>query len=162
MRRLLQGGFVLPVLLLGGCGGLNFKEFTPPEGGFTVLMPGTPEKKTIPILDMTMIGYGVNVKNGAYAVGFMDMPAGRPFSLDGALQGIVNQHKGKVLSQSKFTMEGSSGTEFEIESSDPKGYVSGRMIVVRGRFYEILAMGTKARLSNTDVRKYLDSFKLTK
>jgi hypothetical protein len=68
----------------------------------------------------------------------------------------------QALSEKEYTFEGSTGREFEIETGKPKGYVSGRVIVLNGRFYEMFAMGTNARLSNSDVRKFLDSFKLKK
>jgi hypothetical protein len=40
--------------------------------------------------------------------------------------------------------------------------VSGRVFIINGRFYELLAMETHARLANADVQKSLKSFKLTK
>src|SRR4051794_36985619 len=77
----------------------RFQEFAPPEGRFTVLMPGTPERKDLKVLDLTCVGYGLNVNNGAYAVGYLDLPRGRSFSKDGAVQGICSEHQGKVLSK---------------------------------------------------------------
>jgi hypothetical protein len=97
MRRLIL--LAMPVVLLSsaGCGSLDFKEFSPPEGKFTILMPGTPEKKSQALQGFTLVMYGVNVRNGAYAVGYADIPPGTPFSLPGAGQGVSNSHQGKVL-----------------------------------------------------------------
>src|SRR5262249_457403 len=161
MRRLIQGTLAAVVLMLAGCNKLNFKEFTSEEGKFSILMPGDPERKTQRIRGLEMVMYGMNVKNGAYVVGYMDAP-GRPLSLDGAIQNVTNEHNGKISSTKDFTLEGYTGKEFEIESKEPKGYISGRVIVVKDRLYTFQAAGTNAKLSNSDVRKFLDSFKLLK
>jgi hypothetical protein len=157
MRRLIQGTLAAVVLMLGGCNKLNFKEFTSQDGKFSILMPGDPEKKTQKILKIDLVMYGKNVRNGAYAVGYADIPPGQSFSLDGAIQGVSASHSGKVSSTKDFTLEGSTGKEFEVESGSPKGYISGRVIVINGRFYQFFAAGSNAKLSNSDVRKFLDS-----
>jgi len=82
-------------------------------------------------------------------------------SLSGAVSSAAS-HDGKILSTKDFTLEGTTGKEFEIESKEPKGYISGRVIFIKDRFYQFFAMGTNAKLSNSDVRKFLDSFKLIK
>lgn len=147
---------------LSGCGGVEFKEFTSPEGKFSILMPANPEKKTQDVLGQTMVAYGKNVRNGAYVVGYFDVPAGVPVSLPGAAQGAANTAAGKVTTEREFTFEGNKGLEFEAETTKPKGYVSGRVIVINNRFYQLLAMGNNARLTDGDVQKFLTSFKLTK
>jgi hypothetical protein len=162
MRRLVQGFLALALLAAAGCGTPEFKPFNSEEGRFTVLMPGEPQRKEMSVMKLKCIGFGVKVWGGAYAVGFMDIPPGTPFSLDGAVQGLTRHHEGKVLSNKSFSLAGSVGKEFEIESAKPKGYVSGRVIRYRTRFYQVLAMGTDARLTNSDVRKYLDSFDITR
>jgi hypothetical protein len=150
------------LLPLVGCNKVDFKEFSSSEGKFTILMPADPEKKTQTVMGMTVVMYGKNVNKGAYAVGYADIPAGRPISLPGAVQGIAGSHDGKVLSENDYTIEGSTGKEFEIETGKPKGYVSGRVILINNRFYQMFAMGTNARLASSDVQKFLNSFKLTK
>jgi hypothetical protein len=160
MRRVTTGAVALVLFALAGCGSLEFQEFTPAEGGFTVLMPGKPERKESFILGTKFVAYGLNVRNGGYAAGFGELRPGQPISLEGAIQNVTNQHQGKILSNKEFTLGGSTGKEFESEVTKPRGYVSGRVIVVGNRFYQVLAVGTNARLSNPDVRKFLDSFKL--
>jgi hypothetical protein len=162
MRYLPCFPVALILLTAVGCGKPEFKEFKSSDGGFSVLMPGNPEKKEIPVMDLKTTAYGVNVRNGAYAVGYMDVPPGRPISLDGAIKGISTQHQGTVQTTKDFTLGGSTGKEFEVQTKQPQGYASGRVIVVGNRFYQVLAMGTNARLSDPDVRKFLDSFKLVK
>src|SRR5262245_46720368 len=162
MRRLILGALGLAVLTLASCNKLNFKEFTSQEGKFSILMPGEPERKSQRILNIELVMYGLDVRNGAYAAGYADLPRGQSFSLDGAIQGVAGTHDGKILSTKDFTLEGSTGKEFEVESSKPKGYISGRVIVINHRFYQFFAAGNNARLSNSDVRNFLDSFRIIK
>src|SRR5438093_1125700 len=88
MRRSIQGALAAAVLVLAGCNKLDFKEFTSKEGKFSILMPGEPERKTTKIFNIDLVMYGIDVRNGAYAVGYADFPPGTPLSLDGAVQGI--------------------------------------------------------------------------
>src|SRR5262249_6073193 len=108
------------------------------------------------------IAYGKNVRGGAYAVGYFDVAPGRPVSLPGAAKGAASSHEGKVTIERDYTFEGATGLEFEAETAKPKGYVSGRVIVINNRFYQLLAIGSKARLTDPEVQKFLTSFKLVK
>lgn len=163
MRRSLIIIAFLVLLPSGGCQKLKFTEFSPSGGRFSILMPGTPQEQKQKAMGMTVVMYGVNVKNGAYAAGYADLPPGLPANLSGAVQGAANSHgTGKVLSEKDFSLAGETGKEFEAEISQPKGFISGRVIVVKGRLFQALAIGTNARLSNSDVRKFLDSFQITK
>jgi hypothetical protein len=67
-----------------------------------------------------------------------------------------------VTSLKDFTLDGVTGKEFEAEITKPKGYIAGRVIVVNNRLYQVFAIGTNARLTDGDARKFLDSFKFTK
>lgn len=148
--------------LVPGCGKTEFKEFTSPEGKFSILMPGDPERKTQDLLGKQLIFFSKNLRHGSYGVGFLDIPPGFPINLPGAAEGATNAHAGKVTLQREYTFEGTKGLEFEGETTKPKGYVSGRVIVLNNRFFQILALGSNARLSDPDVQKFLTSFQLMK
>jgi hypothetical protein len=162
MRKLSLFATAVLLLPLAGCSKVDFQEFTSPEGKFSILMPGTPEKKTQTTLGLTVVMFGKEVRNGAYAVGYADIPSGVPTSLSGAVQGIARSHNGKILSENDYLFEGTKGKEFEVEISKPKGFISGRVILINNRLYQMFAMGTNARLSDSDVQKFLKSFKLIK
>src|SRR5262245_27580611 len=81
--------------------------------------------------------------------------AGRPSPQPASVQQRFHEN----TLASRF-MEGTTGKEFEIKSTKPKGYVCGRVIVINNRLYEVFAGGTDARLTSPDVRKFLDPFKL--
>jgi len=161
--RLAPVTFFLVVVTTVGCGGSpNFTEFSSPEGKFTILMPGTPEKKTQDALGLKLVMYGANVRNGAYAAGYADIPPGTPVDLHGAVDGIAKGQAGKILSEKDVTVEGATAREFEVESTKPKGHVAGRVFVINNRLYQIFAAGSNLRLADADIQKFLDSFKLKK
>ena len=162
MRKWIPLTLAVLLLPLSGCNKLSFKEFSSPEGKFSVLMPGNPDKKTQSVEGLTVVGYGVEVRNGAFAVFYADIPPGRPFNLSGGIKGAVAPYGGSVLSEKDYTFEGATGKEFEADAKNPKGYLSGRMFVINNRWYQVVAMGGNARLSNSDVQTFLNSFKLLK
>jgi hypothetical protein len=159
MRKVLCAVLLLPIL---GCGRKpEFKEFSSPEGKFSILMPGNPEKKEQNVKGIKMVSYGVETKAWSYGVAYGDMLPNTTFSPSGAVQGIASVFQGKVLSEKDFTFEGATGKEFEIESTKPKGHVSGRIIVINNRIYQYFVGGNE-RLSGENVQKFLNSFKLIK
>jgi|SRR5262245_35466405 len=162
MRNLMLFATTVMLLPLAGCNRVEFQEFSSPEGKFSILMPGTPEKKTQTTMGMTVVMFGKDVRNGAYAVGYADIPRNVPTSLSGAVQGIARSHSGKILSEKDYMFEGTKGKEFEVEIPKPKGFISGRVILIKNRLYQMFAMGTNARLSDPDVQKFIKSFKLIK
>src|SRR5689334_13577203 len=111
MRKWIPLTLAALLLPLSGCNKLSFKEFAPPEGKFSILMPGTPDKKTQSVMGMTVVGYGVDVRNGAFAVFYADIPPGMPFDLSGGVKGAVNPYGGSVQSEKDYTFEGATGKE---------------------------------------------------
>jgi hypothetical protein len=149
------------LLLAVGCGS-SWKEFSSPEGKFTVSMPGTPKKQTQNQGGLTTNAFAVEVKNGAYLVSYSDLPPGTPFDYSAGIRAMATKYQGKVLSETDFTLDGNKGKAYEMEINQPKGFATGRIVVVNNRLYQTLAIGTNARASDPDVKKFLDSFKLTK
>jgi hypothetical protein len=90
------------------------------------------------------------------------LPNTDALNLDDAVKTIVKGHGGKVLSDRKLVFAGRSGHEFEAKTTKPHGYVSGRVMIVNGRYYAITAVGDHARLSNPEIMNFLQSFKSTK
>ena len=79
MRKLLLA-LGLFGLLLPGCAA-SFSEFSPPDGKFSILMPGTPEKKTKIAKGLKNITYGADAGNNAYSVSYADLPNDNPYDL---------------------------------------------------------------------------------
>jgi hypothetical protein len=153
------------IVLLTGCsrlfkGPFNWQTFTAPDGSFSVDLPGPLKKETRQQGPLTITMYGAEVRNGIFAAAVCDLPPGAPFDYDGGVRGIAASHAGKILTQSPWNIAGHVGRAFEIELTQPKGYASGRMVVVNGRLYQLLVMGAHFRESDAEVQKFFGSFRL--
>jgi hypothetical protein len=171
------GGGVILLAVVGGVGwavwrfagqlggGGEFKEFSPAGGNFTVLMPSASERKGLEILIQSLTAWEGSRGGVTYVVGYADDGGGwmvdRP-----TLESLYSQVSGR----GQFGVEGSdefgyyasgSWNERELRASDNSDYLSGRTWLAGGRFYVLFAYGKDARRSNPEVRRFLDSFKLT-
>lgn len=138
--------------------GLDWQEHQSAEGRFSVLMPpGTlkRESRTVDGVPLTM--EAMKTSDEVYSVVFGDVPAGQTFSLDKGVAGVSESLGGR-----SFRLEGGAHDwrDFEIEGTK-YGYASGRAVFTRGRVYLIVAMGADARLSSSQERRLVASFKLT-
>jgi hypothetical protein len=153
----------LGCLLSAGCvKPVEWKEYTSAEGRFSVLLPGTPKEGTRAQAGLTVKSYGVEVKNGAYAALYTDLPPGTPFDCSAAIRAMADNSQGQVLSETDFDLGGSKGKAFEVEVGRPRGHAAGRMVVVDGRLYQLIVMGADLRASDPDVQTFLGSFRLTR
>jgi len=139
----------------------EFKTFSPPGGRCSILLPGSPKTETQNILGMQTQFHVVERSRGSYGLAWADIPANLPFSLRGAVDGIARSVDGTASVHNSKSVGANGYIEFEIATGKPKGFASGRVMVVRGRFYQFFALGSDSSLSNPDVRKFIDSFKLT-
>ncbi len=156
---------VVPVLtfFVAGCGSAEWKEFSAPDGSFSVLLPGTPKSETRPQGPLSLTAHGVEVRNGAYMVSHCELPPGIAFDYSGSIRGMAGPWGGKILSETDVTVAGVRGRAFEMEVTKPqKGFATGRIVVIKGRLYQIFALGANMRANEPHVEKFLDSFKLTK
>jgi hypothetical protein len=65
----------------------------------------------------------------------------------------------QLVDQKKITVEGYPAREYSVTT--PKGPVRMRTILVKPRFYELMAGGAPDKVSDKDVQAFFDSFKLT-
>jgi hypothetical protein len=145
-------------------GGLVWREFLSAEGGFSILMPGTPttETHTAPNGKITRL-VQVEVPDGAFMVAQVDLGTDRPREASAVAQGLAKKYGGTVLTESEFTVGGTTGKEFELHVSQPrKGYLSARVVTVNSELYQLLVLGTHAHVKDPDVKKFFESFRLTK
>jgi hypothetical protein len=169
---LLVAGLVLGLLFLVAIGvavyfafgrSSSFTTFSPPGGRCSILMPGKPDSHDQKMLGMDLKVWMVEKSNSAWTVSWTDVPPGMPFDLRGVADGVANMMGGQVKSSELKGDPRSNGfVEYEVSITKPRnGYASGRAMLVNGRFYHFFAVGSSTRLSNDDVRKFIDSFKLT-
>jgi hypothetical protein len=152
----------LSIVLLSslGCGKSQLKEFSPPGGNFTILMPGKPSQETKTINGINMIAFGSGSRGEEHWVGYADVPPGTPTSLDGAVHGMCDASGGTGLKSTMRVNNGEGYVEYEFEATKFSGYISGRALFTRGRLYLFFVLGKNAQLSNPEVRKFIDSFEL--
>lgn len=155
--------FVAFAATLTGCGKSQFKEFAPPDGRFTIQMPGKPRKEEMGFgaLRLTMFGDVVNEEE--YAVGYVDVQSGLPdMILINFMNGVVGNFRDGSGDFNVASVTNGTGTyNFEFVSPKYGGHVTGRVLLARGRLYLVYSAGKDALRSNADVQKFLDSFQLT-
>lgn len=158
MRRLAPLLALALLIPVAGCGQKPFKPFTPSEGGYTVLMPGTPNRTVRNEHGVDVVVYEVSRRNEGYAVAAAVIPP-TGYDIDAAMSSLYPIGTGgRVQGQ---TRNGEGWREFEAETNDRRKFCAGRVIVTRGRFYALVAAGANAKLSNPEVRAFIDSFQLT-
>jgi len=154
---------------------LQFETFVSEEGGFSILMPGTPTEynETInstyygEMVDVHMIG--VNLDDVAYAVAYKDY-SDAVFETYSSSE-ILDFHRdvetvAQVTSENNITIDGYSGREFCFTVSDnPELEIQGgemisRCFIVDNRFYAI-SISTYNDIDSVDSKyEFLDSFEL--
>jgi len=159
-------------ILLAGCGGTTWSEFSSADGAFSVLMPGTPTEQTqtqdtdLGPIDVHM--FTIEQGEVAYLVGYNVFPAAvieaaTPAAiLDGARDGQVETVKGTLLSEKEITLGAYPGRDLEIqvEGSDGASSLRSRLFMVGDRLYQLVVAGPKGQSTSPNTIKFLDSFKL--
>jgi hypothetical protein len=148
----------------------EWKEFTPKDGSFSVLLPGTPteHKKTVmspngmvEVLLFEVSGPG----DSKFVIGYSEFPEGsiKPGTedkrLDNARDGAITNAKGTLVRQKNLLLDKYPGREavFKVEG---KGLVLLRLYAVKNRLFQLVVMGNEELLASQDAEKFLKSFKL--
>jgi hypothetical protein len=177
--RLLVLALVLPLLLAARQNQpeLEFKEFSPEEGGFTILLPGVPKEQTRKEKgpggkeESTLHLFTVDLKTStsAYQVAYTvdpNLAKADADALKGMLErvrrGAEDSLRGKLLSEKKITLEEKyPGVEIQVEIPEGRVYRS-RVYVVEDRLYQMTVLGPKDVTQSKEADQFLDSFKLSK
>lgn len=155
----------------------ELKEFSPKDGGFTVLLLGTPKEQTrkerapggkgestlrLFTADLTTTAYQVAVTtdpNLAKADADTDT---LKTVLERVCQAAQDSLRGKLLSEKKVMLDDKHpGVEFQVEVPEGRLYRS-RVCVVNDRLYQVTVLGPKETALSKEADQVLDSFKLTK
>ena len=147
----------------------EWKEFSPDEGKFSILMPGeqisdmTPDNSEMHEgVESTKMYLSTNETN-VFMVSYADfnndvtqIPSSE--LLDFAVQGILEDGK-KLLSQENITLGAYPGIEMKLWDEKEGIFMTGRVFIVNQRLY-ILFVGSDKNPQVSDVRKFFDSFEL--
>jgi hypothetical protein len=188
-------GMILGLVLAGGCLGMmcvgggvaalvyfafnktipdsDWQTFTPPNGGCTVLMPGTPVAQSLPVPGLTITQYMVERKNinTAFAVAFCDVPPQnvRPSLLrdvaNSSRDGILAKMSGgKVISEAEISLGNMPGREYQIQPTT-RGTFIGRVYLAKiggtHRLYLLIAGGDTIQPGTGYAVRFFDSFQVT-
>ncbi|MDJ0618598.1 MAG: hypothetical protein QNJ63_17950 [Calothrix sp. MO_192.B10] len=152
----------------------QWKIFTPPDGMFTVLMPGIP-KKTSQIQKTYMgkielqifvaqppnqeVAYVVTSNKFPFNYAEMTNPQ---TILNNAQNMALQTTQSRLISQRNIrSSNGHPGKEIKYINSGGK-ITTNRMFVAQGRLYQVMAMTTKKqhKTLSTTIKGYLNSFQL--
>jgi hypothetical protein len=150
-----------------------WKPFSSAEGGFTVLMPGTPKpvQQTLntPNGRITLKGFIVQRPNEAnYFVIYSDFPSKTIENdsdienlFDGIVEGFKRRTRGEVVSKENITLNDYPGREFKMQLS---GTITARsrIYLVNQRLYQLVAITPREQDLPQSIQGFLDSFQLNR
>src|SRR5919199_207647 len=148
-----------------------WKPFSSKQGGFSLLMPGTPtqEKKTT----KTEFGsFPINIfsvvreKEAGYSVGYLDFPQNIPLNssntnqyLSAIAAGFAQGAGGKLVSQRNITLGNLPGREIRLQFE--QGVIGkGRLYLSNKRLYVVMVVTDKEKSLTKSIQGYLNSFQL--
>jgi hypothetical protein len=150
----------------------SWERFTSREGGFSVLLPGTPMQRTKSLktpfgtVNMTMVLAMDPDAGSCYGVVYADFPADlvRPGNTDDILDavgmGMVQGAKGKLRDTKEIKFGAHPGRELEMELPGGTGIGRARVYLVKGRLYQVLTLLPGDAAQSPEAGRFLDSFKL--
>jgi len=146
----------------------TWKTFVSKEGRFSVKLPSRPVSSTEnPSPNNVSHGFTVSDKNAEFYVSYSDFKPEQIKSIDSeklldrARDGGVANVKGKLLAETKISIDGSPGRDITIElpgGDDLKA--RARFYFVNNRLYTMVLAGPKAISDGADTDTFLGSLKL--
>lgn len=150
----------------------SWYEYSSEAGKFTVSMPNKPEEKSEEKkTDVATVKMNVAISefnDSAYFASYADFPEKFPDAeieprLNEAMKGIVGGLKGKVTSSKESKLGKASCRDFEatgkIQAID--ALFKGRICLNDNRrFYQMFVLAPATKYSNTDVDRFINSFKI--
>ncbi len=156
----------------------SWREFAPGGCGFSILLPGTPDRTIRPASDSDSHGFREAVTytlktdvtysvTCAEIVQPLDGPAASPALLAQIINGITTKLNASLLTQSEFTLDGNLGRSAAWSLPDGRS-LRGKALLAGQRLYTILVSTPDVRSAPADTShlyeesasKFLDSFKL--
>ena len=158
-------------LLLAACTpALDWREYRPPEGGFSVLLPQKPGQSirelSTPAGNITMRMISVRLGMDVLAAGFADFPAPPGQVLVDAMRDVLVENiGGRIQSERSIDVVGGTGREFSATGTLGRGdsaqthIMRARLIVRDRRYYQLIWLGTRSGMAEADIDLFLGSFR---
>ena len=152
----------------------DWREFRSRQGGFSVLMPGTPQEQT-EVKELPEVGrsethlFVLGSESGVYGAAYLDLPGlarqtqvfcnnfGKGF-LKSIGEATAKGAGGKVVKDTDISFGKDPGKEILIEA--PGGVATARAYFIKRRGYQLIVLPA-AGSDRGNVKKFLDSFKVT-
>ena len=172
MKRTHLVAVVLMALAAAACSpALDWREFSWPDGGFAVLLPGKPRSESRPIVidgvEVTLRMFSVRAEGLAFGVGYADFPPGggaaaRERRLAATRDALVGNIDGRVTSESEVTLDGHRGLDFRAQGRvrDANFLLAGRIYATGDRLYQLAVVGQEDAAARADAELFLGSFRL--
>lgn len=174
MRRLVAVLCCSLAVVIAGCAEeLDWREFSWPEGGFTVLLPGKPAKfeREIQLAGhpLKLVMFPVQREGLAFGAAYADLPPGlsveaRAELLIAAREFLARNLQATPEDDRLIAIDGFVGRAFRAAgSADGKPMVLvARVIATDTRFYQVVFVGRKDRADTIEPALFLDSLKLNR
>jgi hypothetical protein len=139
--------------------------FSPPKGGFSILMPAEPKEETDSKTDFTSHLYSASTDNAIYLAGFGDYAPSVRLDVQGELAAnrdnfIKGLPQAKLLSSRNVTLEEHPGIEFTGENSQAR--FKSRIYLIGNRVYQIVALEFVGKDDTENVNRFFSSFAFTR
>lgn len=154
-----------------------WREFSPPAGGFAVLLPGRPDRTGASVeTEMGLMRwhlFPLLTETATYMVSYAELPftPADPDAaeklLDRAVGRAAGMDQNKLLSASRISLVGRPGRRFEVEVPHLDCVMNGKVYLINNRLYT-LAVTTRrygaapketAGFYEAVIGKFLDSFR---
>lgn len=148
-----------------------WKPFSSKEGGFTILLPGTPTQETSRVnTDVGPVSvkrfYVIRNNEALYGVAYSDFPNKSSLNsgeinqlLAQVVSGFVQGSRGKLVSQKPIRLGDFPGREVRIQL--PQGVIArGRIYWVNNRLYQVVVATNKENSLTKTIEGFFNSFRL--
>ena len=145
---------------------LDWREFTSPEGRFTVMLPGKPARESRELVlagnPTTMHMVAAHAPEMAFGVGYADLPPGADpgRAIQEGRVALLRNIDGVVMAER--ALNGATGLEFEAEgAAEGKPMrLAARVLVAGNRYYQVVLVARSARAGEVDRALFPGSFRL--
>lgn len=163
--------FPLLFLWLWACTpALDWREYRPPEGGFTVLFPQQPgqseRKLATPGGQVTMRMLSVRVGEHVLGAGYADFAVAPDAAvIDAMRDALARNIGGRITADTPVAGPRLSGREIVVAGAIDQGgktvpaQLRARLLIADKRYYQLVSVGRTGGFAEADIDMFLASFK---
>ena len=136
----------------------EWKEFAFPEGNFSVLFPGTPQKQTG--AERNLHESGAKTNDESYGLAYADFPASTNWAnaINEERDTVVKHFGGKIVDEQRTSIEGHPGKFIRFAAPNAIGELA--IYFVGNRIYVLHALAPRSDQRPENFSHFLNSFRL--